>query len=134
MTQVIFHIVMHQYNLKDFFKRCAKLKPKAESKSSKESWKKLFELRDGGISLVVPPDHQEIPDELTYNIETDSQTWRTNLFMVARGRVREAIVRKFGIEMYILLYFKWITNKTYCTSQETLLSVMCQAGWEGSLK
>ena len=30
---------------------------------------------------------------------------------------REGIVREFGIDMYILLYLKWITNKDllYCT-------------------
>ena len=32
--------------------------------------------------------------------------------------------------MYTLLYLKWITNKDL---QETLLTVMWQPGWEGSL-
>ena len=32
--------------------------------------------------------------------------------------------------MYTLLYVKWITNKDL---QETLLTVMWQPGWEGSL-
>ena len=27
------------------------------------------------------------------------------------GRVGEGTVREFGINMYTLLYFKWITNK-----------------------
>ena len=31
-----------------------------------------------------------------------------NELMVARG---EGIVREFGMDMYTLLYFKWITNK-----------------------
>ena len=32
--------------------------------------------------------------------------------MVARGgRMGEEIVRGFGIDMYTLLYLKWITNK-----------------------
>ena len=32
--------------------------------------------------------------------------------MVTRGEEwREGIVREFGIDMYTLLYLKWITNK-----------------------
>ena len=38
------------------------------------------------------------------------------------------------INMYTLLYLKWITNRTYCIAQETLLNVMWQPGWEGSLR
>ena len=32
----------------------------------------------------------------------------------------------------ILLYLKWITNRTYCIAQGTLLSIMWQPGGEGS--
>ena len=40
--------------------------------------------------------------------------------MVARGENLEGgRVREFGMDMYTLLYLKWITNK------RTLLSVMC---------
>ena len=42
----------------------------------------------------------------------------------------EGIVMEFGIDMYTLLYIKWITNKE---SLRTLLNVMWQPGWEGSL-
>ena len=31
------------------------------------------------------------------------------------------------------LYLKWITNRSYCIAQRTLLNVMWQPGWEGSL-
>ena len=41
------------------------------------------------------------------------------------------IVRNFGINTFTLLYFKWITN---CIAQGTLLNVMWQPGWEGSLR
>ena len=34
------------------------------------------------------------------------------------------IVREFGMDMYTLLYLKWITNKTYCIAHGTLLKVM----------
>ncbi len=44
----------------------------------------------------------------------------------------EGIVREFGIGMYTLLYFQWITNKV-CTAHGTLLNVTQQPGWEGSL-
>ena len=46
----------------------------------------------------------------------------------AAGRVKD--IRNI---MYTLLYLKWITKKTYCTAHGTLLSVMWQPGWEGSL-
>ena len=45
----------------------------------------------------------------------------------------EGIVREFGMDMYILLYLKWITKKSYCIAQGTLLNVMWQPGWEESL-
>ena len=38
------------------------------------------------------------------------------------------------IDMDTLLYLKRITNKSYCTAQGTLLNVMWQPGWEGSLR
>ena len=45
------------------------------------------------------------------------------------------VVREFGIDMYTLLYLKWITNKDLLWStQGTLLNVMWQPGWEESLE
>ena len=42
--------------------------------------------------------------------------------------------RKFGISVYTLLYLKWITYKDLLyIAQGSLLSVMWQPGWEGSL-
>ena len=35
--------------------------------------------------------------------------------------------------MYTLLYFKWITPRTYYTAHGTLLNVMCQLGCERCL-
>ena len=48
------------------------------------------------------------------------------------GRMGEGIVREFGINMYPLLYLKWIITRTYCIAQGTLLNVTWQPGWEGS--
>ena len=45
----------------------------------------------------------------------------------------QGIVRGFGKIMYALLYLKWITNKGLHIARETLLSAMCQPGWEGCL-
>ena len=56
-----------------------------------------------------------------------------NELMVAREKDGEGIVRKFGMDMYTLLYLKWIRTKTYCVAHETLLNVMWQPGWKGSL-
>ena len=36
--------------------------------------------------------------------------------------------------LYTLLYLKWITNKDLLYSHGTLLNVMLQPGWEGSLR
>ena len=44
----------------------------------------------------------------------------------------EAMVREFGMDMYTLLYLKWITNRT-AVLQGTLLNVMRQPGWERSV-
>ena len=49
--------------------------------------------------------------------------------MVASGARMEGRDRKFGMDMYTLLYLKW----TCCRVQGTLLCVVRQAGWEGSL-
>ena len=107
MTQVIFHVVRHQYNPKDFSNAVLSSSPRLSQ--PKESWKKRLKLRDGGTSLVVPPDHQGNP-KWTY--PQHRLTDLENELMVARrGEWGEAIVRKSGIEMYTLLYFKWITNK-----------------------
>ena len=57
-----------------------------------------------------------------------------NKFMVARGKGRgKGIARKFGMDRYTLLYFKWITKKDHHRVQGTLLNVTWQSGWEGSL-
>ena len=45
----------------------------------------------------------------------------------------EGILRELGMGMYTLLYFKWITTNTYYIAHGTLLNVMWEAGWEGSL-
>ena len=46
----------------------------------------------------------------------------------------EEIIRKFVISMYTLLYLKWVPNKDLLYSiGGTLLNVMWQRGWEGSL-
>ena len=40
----------------------------------------------------------------------DPQTYRINIWL-AWGRMWGGIVREFGIDMYTLLYLKWIPNK-----------------------
>ena len=72
-------------------------------------------------------------NELIYKINTF--TGIENKFMVPRGEEwGEGIVREFGIDMYTLLYLKWITNKNLLyIAHGTLLNVMWQLGWEGSL-
>ena len=45
----------------------------------------------------------------------------------------EGIVRELGVDMYILLYLKWITNKNLLRAKGTLLNVMQWPRWDGSL-
>ena len=54
---------------------------------------------------------------------------------MVEGGWEEGIVREFGMDMYTLLYFKWITNRDLpCIEHGTLLlKVTWQPGWEGSL-
>ena len=40
------------------------------------------------------------------------------------------MVKEFEINMYTLLYLKWVT-KNYCITHGILLNVMCQPKWEG---
>ena len=54
--------------------------------------------------------------------------------MVAGGREKgceEGVVREFGMDVYTLLYLKWITNKDRLYSKGILLNAMWQPGWEG---
>ena len=52
--------------------------------------------------------------------------------MVASGeRPGERIVREFGMDMYTLLYVKWIINKDLLVAQGTLLNDMWKPEWEG---
>ena len=58
---------------------------------------------------------------------TTYKTKILNGFMVARGQGR---VREFGMDMYILIHFKWITNKDPLYS--TRNSAQCYvAAWMG---
>ena len=72
----------------------------------------------------------------TYKIEADSQTLRMRLWGWGWGESwGEGIVKEFGMVLYTLLYLKWITNKDLLNIVHgTLISVMWQPGWEGSLE
>ena len=41
--------------------------------------------------------------------------------------------REIGMDMYTILYLKWITNKDLLYSTGNLFNVMWQPGWERSL-
>ena len=68
-------------------------------------------------------------NDLTYKTEIDSQTWRTRLWLPGE-KIKERIIREFGMDMYTLLYLKWITNKNLQYS--TWNSAQCYvAAWMG---
>ena len=50
--------------------------------------------------------------------------------MIAR---RQGIVKDFVKLIYTVLYSKWITNKNVCIAHGSILSVLCQPGWEEGL-
>ena len=50
-----------------------------------------------------------------------------------RDGLGEGIVRELRIDIYTLSSIKWITNKDVLYRQGTLLNVLWQPGWEGSL-
>ena len=49
------------------------------------------------------------------------------------GGWRERTVREFGMDMYTLLYLKWITNKDLPYSTGNSVQYYVQFGWEGNL-
>ena len=67
-----------------------------------------------------------------YKKETDSQTSRTSLWLLS-GRVGGGIVIEFEMNIYVLLYLKWMTNKDLLYSKGNSAPCYVAAGWEGSL-
>ena len=59
--------------------------------------------------------------------------WRMNLRFPGGERCGEGIVRELGIDMYTLLYLKWITNKDLLYSKGNSAQCYVLPGWEGSL-
>jgi len=59
---------------------------------------------------------QNDTNELTYKTETDSQTSRRHLLLSGGRMGGRDIVRQLGMDMYTLLYLKWITNKDLLSS------------------
>ena len=67
------------------------------------------------------------------NILTDLE----NEIMVVRGKKKgDEIVREFGINMHILLYLKWVTNKNllYNTGNSAQLCDSLDEGWGRDLE
>ena len=63
--------------------------------------------------------------------ETDLE----NKLMVAREKEwGEGIFKEFGVDMYPLLYLKWITNKVLLYSTENSAPHLMQPGREGRLE
>ena len=68
--------------------------------------------------------------EFSYNTEADSQTYGMNLWLLRGEGQGKGIIREFGIDMYTLLYLKWITSKVLL--YRTGNSAQCYvASWKG---
>ena len=66
--------------------------------------------------------------------KTDSQTLRTNLWLQNVGKGwREGIVKQLGMDMYTLLYLKWITSEDllYSTGNCLMLCGSLEGGESG---
>ena len=62
--------------------------------------------------------------------QKQTQTWRMNLWLLVREGWEEGIVREFRMDIYTLLYLKWITTKDLLYS--TGNSAQCYvAAWMG---
>ena len=77
----------------------------------------------------------KIYSKITFNDDTNEITYKiqTQTRKQTYGCWGKEIVQDFGKVMYTLLYLKWITNKTYCIANGTLLNVMYQPGTEGAV-
>ena len=71
----------------------------------------------------------------TYRIERDSETFslteREPTYGCRGSGWGEGIVRELWMDVYTLLYLKWITHRMYCVAHGTLLNVMWQPAWKG---
>ena len=65
--------------------------------------------------------------------ENSKLTNLENILMVTMGERLVGIVREFGMDIYTLLYLKWIINKDLLYSTQNSAQIMWQPGWEGSL-
>ena len=70
-------------------------------------------------------------NELLFTKQKQTHRLRERTYGYQGRRVGGGRVREFGIDMYTLLYLKWITNKDLLYS--TFLNVMWQPGQKGSL-
>ena len=55
---------------------------------------------------MTPPYMWNLKRNDTNELTKQKKTWRMRLWLLGEG-----IVREFGMDMYTLLYLKWITNK-----------------------
>ena len=84
------------------------------------------EIRGREISYDIPYMQnlkRNNTNELIYKTETHSQTWEQS-YGYQRWGVEGGIVREFGIDMYALLCFEWITNMNLLIAQGILLNIM----------
>ena len=78
--------------------------------------------------------NKKMTNELIYKMERDLQTERRSLWLPAGKRWRAGLIRKFGMDMYTVLYLKWIINRDLLYSTGTLLNIMQQPEGGRNLK
>ena len=91
------------------------------------AWRRWKE-KTAGLWLEI----QSMRGEPKLRAVTASKKWAQNLRLSAREGWGEGTVREFGMDMYTLLYLKWVTNKVLLGTQGTPLNVKWQPRWERS--
>ena len=71
--------------------------------------------------------------KLMFTYKTEKDLEKELMVTGGGGEWGERTVREFGMDMYTLLYLKWITNKVLVYSTGSSAQCCVQPGWEGRM-
>ena len=91
----------------------------------------LSEVRYRKRNIILYPLYEKSKTKWYKWTNLKNKTHRLRLWSYSYPR--EGIIRELGINMYTLLYLKWIANQGLLYSTGDSVHVMWPPGWEGSL-
>ena len=100
------------------------------SRDCHTEWSKTEEEKCGMTSLIYVESKKKW---YKWTYLQNRKRFNEGTYSFRGGRMGKGIVRKFGMDMYTLLYLKWTVSKDLLYSTWNLLNVIWQPGWEGSL-